>query len=98
MKQILIQWGIETAILIGAIVGTILALKKSNEKWYQRFPKVGTSILSSIYLTPLACSFLNIQEDKLRTGIAVLIAYGGLGFIEKLLDIIIKKIDDGNTK
>lgn len=98
MKEVLIQLGIETAILIGAVAGAILALKKSREKWYHKITTVITGIVASVYLTPLACSMLSIEEDKLKTAIAVLIGYGGISFVDKIVAIIIKKLDNGDTK
>jgi uncharacterized membrane protein YeaQ/YmgE (transglycosylase-associated protein family) len=98
MKVDLTQIGIETTILIGAVAGAILALKKSKEKWYHKLTTMITGIIGSVYLSPLACSMLGITEDKLKTAIAVLIGYGGLSFVDKILAIITKKLEDGNNK
>lgn len=98
MKEYLIHLGIETVILIGAVAGAILALKKSREKWYHKLTTMITGIIGSVYLSPLACSMLGITEDKLKTAIAVLIGYGGLNFIDKLLAIVTKKLENGDTK
>lgn len=98
IKELLIQLGIETAFLIGAIAGIILALKKSSEKWYHKITTMVTGLIASVYLSPLVCSMLAIQEDKLKTAIAVLIGYGGLSFVDKVLAIVIKKAENGDSK
>lgn len=98
MKEILNQLGIESMLLIGGIAGTLVALKKSNEKWYQSLFTILVGILGAVYLSPLICSMFSISEDKVRGGIAFLIGYGGINLIDKILGKATKSIEDGNIK
>lgn len=98
MKNYLLQIGIEYAILIGAVVGAILALKKSKEKWLPKTTSFFTGVLGAVYLTPLVCSLISVEQDNLKTGIAVIIGYGGINFVDVLLKLLIKKLNNGNTE
>lgn len=98
MKNYLLQIGIEYAILIGSVVGAILALKKSKEKWLPRTTSFFTGVLGAVYLTPLVCSLLSVEEDKLKTSIAVIVGFGGINFVDMLLKLLIKKLNNGNTE
>ncbi len=93
MKEILTQYGIEYGLVIGAIIGGIAAMKTSKEKLLARLSSFFVGVPVAIYLSPLLCSILGVIQKDSQTGVAVIVGYGGINLLNKLLTLTYKKLD-----
>ncbi len=94
MKEYLVQYGIEYGLVIGAIVGGIAAMKTSREKLLARLSSFFIGVPVAIYLSPLLCNMLGVIQKDSQTGVAVIVGYGGITLLDRLLTTTYKKLDD----
>lgn len=84
--------GIETPLIIAGSSGAIASLsKKNNMNWPQKFIAVLSGGASANYLTPIVESWIN-SEPKVMYGISFLIGYGGMKFVEIIINKLFNKI------
>jgi len=96
IKEILEDLKIETVLLIGGVTGGIIGYTSSDEK--RRYRKVGAfvaGVLMSVYLSPLVCDMIAVTEERSRMGIAVILGYGGIKILDKLLKKTLTKVENG---
>jgi len=93
MKEQLAQYAIEYGILLGAIIGGIAAMKTSREQILSRLISFFVGVPVAVAISPLLCSILNITTENVRMGIAVIAGYGGINLLNRLLNVLYKKID-----
>lgn len=94
MKEILSQLGIETSLIIAGMVGSIAGTTGSKKPILARIGSVIMGVGLAVYTTPLTCDFLDVNNEKSKLGVAVVIGYLGIQGIQKL--IISKLNKDGN--
>ena len=80
--EILKAGGINVVLFIAGFVGGLSSVdRKNNLTWLQKATSLLSGGFSANYLTPLIGDWLNLKESSLY-GVAFLVGYGGLKFIE----------------
>ncbi|OIQ22223.1 MAG: hypothetical protein BM557_01235 [Flavobacterium sp. MedPE-SWcel] len=80
--QILKDFGFDVILFIAGLAGGIVVLNRSNKLTrIQKFSTVLSGGLTANYLTPLVAEWLNLS-DKTLYGLAFILGYGGLKFVE----------------
>lgn len=97
MKEFLAQHVIEYGLLIGAIIGGVAAMRVSKEKVISKLASFFVGVPVAVLISPLLCNMLNVTQETSRTGIAVIVGYGGLSLLDKVLMVLYKKLDNNGN-
>jgi hypothetical protein len=97
MKHILDQYGIEFGLIVGAVVGGIAAMKTSKERVLARLLSFFIGVPIAVLISPLICSLIGATALNIKTGVAVIVGYGGITLLDKILKTTYKKIDNGES-
>jgi len=91
MKEILDFLSIDKALFIAGTIGALAGIKGGGKKdMLSRGSGFLMGVACAIYLTPLTSELLDIQNEKSKLGIAVIIGYLGIKGIQ---GIIINKLN-----
>lgn len=86
MKEILDLLSIDKTLFIAGTVGAIAGIKGGGKKaMLSRASGFLMGVAGAVYLTPLTSELLDIQNEKSKLGIAVIIGYLGIRGIQELI-------------
>lgn len=85
--------GINDAVLIAGLAGGIASLMKQKKlSFWEKVITVLSGGFAANYLTPMVAEWVNFSENT-HFGIAFMIGYGGMTFVEVIFLAIHKKFD-----
>ena len=92
VKEFLSSIGLDVTIMIAGLIGALVMIsKKSAFSIKTTTAGILTGMISANYLTELVLSIFNLTESA-KYGIAFLLGYGGLKFVERIMNQIHKTI------
>lgn len=97
LKEMLSNVGLDVTIMIAGLIGALVMIsKKSAFSIKTTTAGILTGMVSANYLTELVVSVFNLGVSA-KYGIAFLLGYGGLKFVEKIMNQIHKTIKGNDT-
>ena len=92
IKELLTNIGMDVTIMIAGLIGALVMIsKRSAFSIKTTVAGILTGMVSANYLTELVLSLFNLTESA-KYGIAFLLGYGGLKFVEKVMNLIHKTL------
>jgi len=86
MKELLNLLSIDKALFIAGAVGALAGISGGAKKaMVSRVSGFLLGVAGAVYLTPLTSELLDVQNEKSKLGIAVIIGYLGIRGIQELL-------------
>lgn len=86
MKELLDLLSIDKTFLIAGTIGALAGIKGGTKRtMIARISGFLMGVAGAIYLTPLTSELLDIQNEKSKLGIAVIIGYLGIRGIQELI-------------
>jgi len=90
--QILKNFGFDVVLFVAGLAGGIAFLTKSDKlNKFQKFTTVLSGGFTANYLTPVVAEWLHLSEKTLY-GLAFILGYGGLKFVETIYASIQRQI------
>jgi len=86
MKELLDALSIDKALFIAGTIGALAGITGGGKRdMLSRISGFVIGVAGAIYLTPLTSELLDIQNEKSKLGIAVIIGYLGIKGIQELI-------------
>lgn len=95
--QVLKSFGFDVILFVAGLAGGIAFLTKSDKlNKFQKFTTVLSGGFTANYLTPVVAEWLHLSEKTLY-GLAFILGYGGLKFVETLYTYIQGKFSNNKN-